>query len=416
MRFARSSWCVVLVTLGIGCGSAEPATTPLDEADSAAVAPDDVGAIDRDEGVASDSEPTTEAGPALDAATDAPTKPPGKVPIFVAHGHAGRTTISCDDGRTWIEDRSDDPGLTCFVDGNDCDHHPGAARGIAYGDGWFVATYGWGKPGSIRRSKDGVTWEKVVEGTTFGGMVHAGKGAFLAASRSPRASLDHAKTWAKTAEPKVDLWNVRGAGLAGDRVLMIFEDSGEKDFALSADAGATWTKPSSLPASCGSGVQGGGGVLHGKGVTVVVGTDGTACRSSDGGVTWSEAKMGGTVSSSAVFTGTEFVAWGRAGSKPVAFRSADGASWSTTPTSVRTKKADGTTSTAPGPEVGAAARGDEGTFVAVKGGWQQWYAKQVFYRSEDGVTWDALEAGAFTGSHPIRAIVFGWGEPSGSCK
>jgi len=64
--------------------------------------------------------------------------------LFVAVGQASRTTVSCDDGRSWTADRSDMPELRCSAplpDGGstDCDHDPGAGRGIAAGDGWFVA-------------------------------------------------------------------------------------------------------------------------------------------------------------------------------------------------------------------------------------------------------------------------------------
>ena len=32
----------------------------------------------------------------------------------------------------------------CFEGTLDCDHSENAGRGIAYGDGWFVVTWGWG--------------------------------------------------------------------------------------------------------------------------------------------------------------------------------------------------------------------------------------------------------------------------------
>ena len=56
-----------------------------------------------------------------------------------------------------------------------------------------------------------------------------------------------------------------------------------------------------------------------------------------------------------------------------------------------------------------------GVFVAVRGGWQNWYGAQEFYRSEDGVNWTALDAGAFEGSHRIRQIAFAQSE-SGVCE
>lgn len=133
--------------------------------------------------------------------------------------------------------------------------------------------------------------------------------------------------------------------------------------------------------------------------TLIVGGDGTACRSIDGGKTFSDSKMGGEVTSFAHFTGSEFVARGRT-DKNVMYKSADGATWTVAPTSH---------------SIGASARSDAGTFVASNTGWLAWYEKQAFYRSKDGVTWESLPKTAFTGSHPIRGMTFGWLDPA-ACK
>lgn len=370
-----------------------------------------------DDAPATDPEADTAVGTVEDAASAEATTPsdggtqptdthvpqvetgPATVGVFVAQGHAGRTTISCDDGRTWIKNRSDDDGIRCF-EGIDCDHTEGAGRGVTVGDGWIVATFGWGKPGSLRRSRDGVTWERTLEGTTFGGMVFdETNAAFVATSRTPRVSEDLGKTWTKTAEPSVSVWNVRGAGYGAGNVLMLFEDSGNAELALSNDAGKTWWKPTAWPSTCGKSIPGSGGLVYGNSTLLVIGGNGTACRSTDGGKTFRDASMGGTVSSSALFTGTEFVAWGRT-DRNVMYRSADGATWTTTPTA---------------PSIGPAARSGDGTFVATNDGWMQWYEKQSFYRSKDGVTWETLPKTSFTGSHPIRAIAYGRLDAS-ACK
>ena len=117
-----------------------------------------------------------------------------QVAIFLAQGYAGRTTISCDDGRTWIENRSMDDSLRCFQ-GIDCDHHPGRAKGIVYTrGGTFVATYGWGPAGGVERSRDGVNWERTLEGTTFGGIATEGDHVLLGA-HDVRVSEDDGETW-----------------------------------------------------------------------------------------------------------------------------------------------------------------------------------------------------------------------------
>lgn len=81
--------------------------------------PDDTGPAPTSAGSSGDDGGSTETGE--------PT--PDGVPMFVAQGHAGRTTISCDDGLSWVAHQSDDDTLDCF-DPYDCDHDAGAGRGI----------------------------------------------------------------------------------------------------------------------------------------------------------------------------------------------------------------------------------------------------------------------------------------------
>jgi len=344
---------------------------------------------------------------------------PNLVPLFVAQGMAGRTVISCDDGMTWVGNRSDDDTYPCFSSTTyDCDHHPGAGRGIAYGNGYFVATFGWGKPGSIRRSTNGVDWENVLEGKTFAGIVFGGDG-FLAGERPPQVSDSAGAMWAPGGDLNSDVWNARRTGFAphdGGRFLIAFGDGSGNDLNVSKDRGATWARPTTLPAACAGDIQWSGGFAYGNGIIVVLGGTGVACRSLDGGDTWTESSIGGGVDARLLWTGNEFVTWGRdANYATMQFTSADGAAWTATPTEVRKKNADGTTQTSPGPLLGAVDRSDAGTYEAVNGGWEQWYEKQRFYRSTDGITWDELPAGAFVGSHPIQFITHGVGKKSAVC-
>ncbi|MDI3288594.1 hypothetical protein [Polyangium sp. 15x6] len=344
---------------------------------------------------------------------------PDLVPIFVAQGMVGRTVISCDDGMTWVGNRSDDDTYPCFSSTTyDCDHHPGAGRGITYGNGFFVATFGWGKPGSIRRSKNGVDWENVLEGKTFAGIVY-GNDVFLAGERPPQVSDTSGATWTPGGDPTSDVWNVRRTGFAphdGGRFLLAFGDNSGNDINVSKDNGATWARPTTLPAACAGDIQWAGGFAYGNGVLVVLGGTGVACRSLDGGDTWTESNIGGEVDARLIWTGDAFVTWGRdANYASQRYTSTDGSTWTKTPTEVRKKNDDGTTQTSPGPIVGAVARSDGGTYVAVSGGWEQWYDKQRFFRSTDGVTWDELPANAFTGSHPIQFITHGMGLRSAVC-
>ena len=323
------------------------------------------------------------------------------VGVFVAQGHAGRTTVSCDDGRTWIANQSMDDSIRCFSDGFDCDHHPGSAKGVTYGRGWFFATYGWGPPGSIQRSRDGVSWEPVLEGTTFGGIAF-GQDRVLAAARRPRWSADDGASWTEHPDAIITVWNVRRSAWVpheDGRHVVVGEDSGDKSVALSSDGGDSWWHPTTIPAECGGAIQNEGGIAYGAGAILIVGGDGWACRSTDGGDTFTATRITDDVTSHLVWTGDRFMVWGRG----VAWQSPDGASFSETPT------------TPADLHIGAVDVSAEGTFAAVRGGWNQWYESQRWYRSEDGVTWTELADGAYTGSHPIRDIHYARIPPNETC-
>ena len=134
----------------------------------------------------------------------------GKVPIFIAQGDGGRTTISCDDGKTWVANHSwdidADPILCgmkqsaiCYMSNCSytingqckqmqcCNDTPDVAKGVTFGNGQFLATWGWGQPGSVRRSRNGIDWTSSfdnVNENSFGGLVFGG-GHFVLASPNP---------------------------------------------------------------------------------------------------------------------------------------------------------------------------------------------------------------------------------------
>lgn len=367
----------------------------------------DGGAAPRDASARGDARSASDATTADAAASDDDAATPdldagtgGLVPIFVAQGYAGRTTISCDDGRSWVANQSLDDSIRCFATGGpDCDHHPGRAKGVVYSRGYFVATYGWGPAGGVRRSRDGVAWTTTLDGTTFGGIASSGTEVMLGA-RSVRTSIDDGATWTAPIETMLDGWNVRRAGYAphdGGRLVLV-GDAG--DVTLSSDGGATWWRPTTLPATCGGGIQNDGGIGYVAGAIVIVGGDGSVCRSSDGGTTWTAHSIGSDISSSElVSTGSELLAWG--GGR--IYRSSDGATW------------NGADVSPGGTAIGAVARSPDGTYVAVNSGWNRWYDQQRFYRSTDGVTWEVLASDRYVGSHPIHQISFGLAEPSAAC-
>lgn len=406
----------LLALLGAaGSLACDPGSTEPDEPPSAPSAPGrgledggaeaDAGLADPppvDAGRGADPEPGPDAGPtgADAAAAEPPTD--GTVPMFVASGHMGRTTISCDDGRTWVADRSFDDAARCFTGGLDCDHHPGAARGIAWGDGWFFTTHGWGAGGAVRRSRDGVEWEPLTDGTTFGGVAF-GAGTLLGGAREPRVSADHGESWTDGGPTGLSVWSIRRTAFAdhdGGRFVMVASNDG-LEVVLSSDGGASWWHPERIPGECGAGIQDRGGIAHGAGTLLIVGGNGLACRSTDGGATWTAHRVAGAVDSHLVWTGDRFAVW----SEGTVHTSPDGASWTAAPT----EPADLV--------LGAVAHSPEtGTFVAVNRGWQRWYGQQRFYRSADGVSWESLNEDAFVGSHPVRFLAFGRGEASVACE
>ncbi len=375
-----------LVALAFACGG-----SPMG---SDSGSPDGSVAV-RDASPDATSDASTDVGSpdaASDASTDtgSPDAGGGLVPVFVAQGHVGRTAVSCD-GRRWVADRSLDDTAVCWPETGDydCDHHPGAAKGLVYGRGYWFATWGWGEPGGIDRSADGIAWERVLPDTQFGGLAF-GDGVLVAGARNARRSATAGDTWEDTGDTGLAVWNVRRAGYGEGAFVMVGEDGSERDVVVSRDGGATWQSPAA-PDACGANVQTRGGIVGGGGVILVLGGDGTACTSTDGGATFEAHAVGGEITSQVVWNGDMFVAWGSG----MRYASEDGTTWNATPT------------TPSDVSIGAVAyHPDLGVYVGVRGGWQVWYDRQVFYRSTDGVVW--VEADDFQGGHPIRFLEAGY--------
>jgi len=323
---------------------------------------------------------------------------PGQVPIFVAQGHMGRLTISCDLGNTWVANTSADDNSRCWEPSSvDCDHNSVAGRGLAYGKGYFVATWGWGQPGRVQRSSNGVDWETVNMGNTFADVAYGG-GVFMANDHQPMVSTD-ALNWSDATDTDSSAWNVRAIEYLdhGTGRFLITAESGDmRDIVFTTDDGVTWASATTRPAECGRYVT---GIAYGNGVAVIASGAGHICRSTDGGDTWTSVAVGGSLSSPPLWTGQAFMVW--EGNE--LHQSADGVTWTAqnlVPSSVR---------------IGSVARSDSGVFVATNEGWMVWYEEQKFYRSTDGVNWTTLPSTAYVGSHPINHIQFGHAEASAVC-
>lgn len=339
------------------------------------------------------------------ASSSSSGQPAGTVSLWVAIGKFGRITTSCDEGRTWVFNRSDDDGGNCV--GLDCDHHPGSSTGITFGGGAFYASFGWGdNPSRIMRSTNGIDWQTVydVQAFSFAGLAW-GQGRLFGGDASPRYSLDDGVSFMDAAWPDYQVpggaWpNARSIAFGGGQVLLISGsgDTSWGDTTISSDLGLTYTHPTVLPEGC-RGYSRPPVYDRGTWLQLWSGTL-AACHSSNSGDTWVETHpfdpMGGEISN-AVSTGTEFVVYqGNRG-----FRTADGSSWSAFDSNQR---------------VGVLGHNPAtGTYVMTQDSWGQPYTEQRFHRSTDGITWEQLPLSAFVQSHPITHILSGYGSPSTTC-
>lgn len=322
------------------------------------------------------------------------------VPVFVAQGHLGRTTISCDDGRTWIRERSAEPDARCYdqATGNrDCDHDENAARGIAWGEGTFVLTWGWGHPSTVVRSTDLETWDTVLTESGSFADVAFGNGRFIANDGQTMVSDDLGVSWTQGGTLDIGM-NTRSIDFLpfGDGVFVVTGESGDARSIVTSADGSTWSPAATRPDECLSYYR---GAAFGAGAIVLASGNGHVCVSRDGGAAWEVVDVTDGFGSNIVFTGGAFIVYG--GGKQ--WRSEDGTSW------------DGADVTPPGTPIGNFAVSDDGTFAAANDGWQVWYENQHFYRSADGIDWEVLPAGSFTGSHPIYFMSFGHVAPSAGC-
>ncbi len=346
-----------------------------------------------------DATSTGPGGPGVGGAGGDGSGGDARVPVLIAQGHLGRTTVSCDDGRTWIRDGSVDDSLRCYdeASGNlDCDHHAFAARGIAFGDDMFVLTWGWGQPGQLHRSGDLLGWETVLEETPTFADVAFGGGRFVANGGSTMLSDDAGATWIEGGALDIGI-NTRSIDHdpASGAFVVTGESGGQRALVHSPD-GVTWTAAATLPDGCITNYRGG---AAGAGALVLGSGQGHVCTSRDGGASWEQIELGDYLSSNVLWDGAAFTVY----TGSTAHRSVDGLSW------------ESATIDPPSISIGSAAVSELGTYVAVNDGWQQWYGAQRFYRSEDGLTWEELPAGSFTGSHPIYFVASGTAAPSPGC-
>jgi hypothetical protein len=317
--------------------------------------------------------------------------------VFVAQGHEGRITRSCDDGRTFPYNHSEDDAFRCFVDAeHDCDHSEFAGRGLAFGQGSFVATWGWGRPGKVQRSLDGKEFPDVMTETPTFADVAFGNGMFVACGNPTRVSEDGV-TWEMGGKLSFD-FNYRGIEFvpaAGGTFVVTGESGAERAISVSHD-GKVWTAAAERPEACGQELR---GIAGSDSVIVLASGQGHVCRSLDGGAVWTHHPVTARFTSPPLWSGKEF--WLYSGAER--WKSVDGEVWTSEPLVPNDVS------------IGPVARSPNGTLLAANDGWQVWYEKQRLFRSTDGLNWQALPQGSFLGSHPINFVSFGYLAPSAGC-
>ena len=338
--------------------------------------------------------PTTPPPPVTPPPVEPPVTPPPTEPppvsttmrkVFFASGHVGRTLLSCDGGRSWIRDRSDNDQTRCWVNGDpnnvECDHTPGSGRGIDAGDGWLFANFGWGQPGTVRRSRNGVNWETIRSGANGGGIGYV-NGTLLSYWGNWSLSNNMGQTWTQVPNsPAPSMSHPLGYRL-DDLFMALGRTQGLR---ISRDRGQSFENIASFP------FFDGGYFTSGNGILVGVGGAGVVASSRDHGRTWTSRQVSTSARWSGVqFNGTYFVGW--LGSQM--WRSSDGQSWSVVG-SLNVPNFSGP----------IAYNSETRTYATIPNNWGQYYSGQRAYVSTDGVSWTQLTGSAFRGGHPITHLM-----------
>jgi len=402
-RLARGS--VLLCALLLGCSDDDAVTDAGALADSGSTG--DAGATadgGSDEG---DSGTEVDAG-----AEDPDAGPPAGPTILVALGTAGRTTVSCDGGHTWVADRSlDREGHASFCgmvqdvrcgseacsflstfdddacrmdEGCDCSHSPANARALTWVDGWFVQKVGWFGPAPVMRSRDGVTWEELdVVSSQSAGVARIGTRLVMTTHSEAFWSDDQGESWTTTEHPNM-----------GHARTLVTVPWGEGELAVSihdsvlrfSDGSANeWYSPTEMDEGCGEQAM----TMISNGEVLVMPHRGNyVCRSDDGGLTFERVEYGGEHSPEGwIWDGEYFWLW----SWRYGHRSTDGLEWERTDTVVEGRV---------GRTVLDPVSGD---LVS----WYNQYDAQRVSRSADGVTWEALDEAAYDRGQRIGYLVAG---------
>ncbi len=330
-------------------------------------------------------------------------QPNPQVPVFMAAGHSGNVVVSFDDGKTWEQSFY---GYPCGDHG-----YWTVWNNLAYTEGVFALSMGWGRPGTILATDDGRTWrhltgpdrtprrknEKAYDMPTTMHFIGV-EGAFV---MPLTATHDFGQTW-----HEMSVYSFRDA--EGERIKVnlghpsiaygMHEGKGrliavgnEGPAVYSDDLGKTWV-PLNVTVEPWEG-RGAKGIIARDNIFLIVKGDGsTVLRSVDGGQSWQAHPLGVERPAGRSFglslLGDAFVVTGEARSRT----SLDGIEWRDLPE---------------GFPNGRLAMSDEGTLISVS------RKRFSILRSEDmGQSWEEVftftpDPAATGGAQGLGAVAFG---------
>lgn len=308
--------------------------------------------------------------------------------------------MSCDLGQSWFDTCTLDGGGdgACKINDDDGDHTAWASTGLTWGDGAFLALYGWfgnDDTAHILRTRNGRDWEQVLGGAntaqgTFGTGIAYGQGAFVVnAQRSgTHYSADEGDSWTTTefgAPSAPHRRNLIYIPYGAQGRFVSFGDSNRMTY--SDDGGSTWVDTTASGCSTLTRRPAWGAD------TLVVTGHSEFCYSTDGGSTWTEQATdfgGGQL----IFTGTEFYV-------PQTYA---GRAWVSTDGRQFTEVS---TTQHPGNAWPAVVGYGGGVMVGFSGD-----GASMFRSEDDGRTWTDVAGPAGTS---ITHVVYGYGAPTTDC-
>jgi hypothetical protein len=295
-----------------------------------------------------------------------------------------------------------DPNCSC-IDGGGGQGQP---KGIAIAQDKILANFGWGAPGVIMNSADGAHWTNnyYFDGGWCYPNIAYGQGVFIHFSGAPHVSTDGIN-WQNAGFPG---FNGPGQGWVNTRAFNFLNYQGgrfigaldDNTFRVSSDAGNTWSVITP-PAQCTDNAGTSNEILMGNGVAVMLTSEGGACRSADGGNTWTITPITThPLNPAGAFANGQFLAWSTDGYR---YNSPDGLTWAATAM---------TTSA----WLGYVGVSPTGTLVSTNGLWSAYSGQQFLRSTDNGMTWQTLPVSKYTASHTILRFGAGMIKPNTLCS